>query len=162
MKDVRKAIEEDVHCTVKSLKFGYAICVCTKEDIAKYGHNPDIENLITIALWRKNNGYLMIKQVDETMGPCQVDIPLKYVRTVCKATINSNYACEWRHKVELYHRHVRAINRLVKCMSRGDRFFVYGDLFQYQSLYRSNKILAIDCNTGKQYSIRYNQISMQA
>lgn len=164
MRQVRERIDEEVGATVVNLKYGVAICVVTEKDIRErewLKDHPDYLNLIYVVLWRKQNDYLMLKTISESMGPCHYDVPLKYVNAICKETMNNEYAVKWRNKVIQYHRAKRKQNKLARAMARGDMFYVYGDLFRYvERGRRQNRILATEVNTGKVYSIRHNQISM--
>ena len=165
MADVRRAIEADVGCTVVNLKYGYAVCVVTQQDIEQrefLRNKPELLNLITIALWRKSGGCLMIKQVSEDMGPCEVNVPMKYINATCTATESNEYAVRWRERVRQYHARRKEQTAIARNMQAGDKFYVYGDLFEYRAeSAKRNCITAVECNTGKVYRIRNTQISME-
>jgi len=168
MGEVRKYIEEDTGLTVKSLKFGYAVCVEDKDAqdraIAKGRQvNPDYLNFICIALWQYRNDNLMIKQIEETMSPAKTDVSLKYANAICKATKNNEWATKWRQKVRDYHIKRNAEAKLARSFQAGDRFFVFGQSYRFirKAIRGKNCVLAenIDEN-GKLYRIKPWQIDM--
>lgn len=165
MREIRKAIEKDVGCPVVSLKFGYAICVVGKEQIDPNflnkkegdpwrGWNPECENMIIIALWRYSAGELMIKQVSESMGPCQYNVPLKYINAPCK--IEDTY--HWRDKVRQFHLNKKRQTRFVRTLKHGDPFLVYDEVFVYDAPRNASSFYAYSKN-GRRFRIRFSQVS---
>ena len=91
LRDIKQYIEEDTGMKIVKFTFSYAVCVMTKEALEAYEKRnnckrPDLLNFIVIALWRKSKDEVMVKQVDECMGPCYYDVPLKYVNAPCEAS----------------------------------------------------------------------------
>jgi len=162
MREVRERIEDDTKLTVKNLKFGYAVCVCDQTAIDKHGHNQDLLNYIMVAKWYKQDGYLMIKQIGEEMGPAELDVPLKYVNNPCVSALNEKYAVEWREKVRQFHKSCNNQQKVVRALSHGDHFFVYGELYRFQYIKNRNFVIAINTVSDKVYRIRPWQIEFTA
>jgi hypothetical protein len=165
MREVKNCIESDTGLTVKSLKFGYAVCVYDEQAMIKAKTpQPDLLNYIMIALWRVSGHEIMIKQVSEDMGPAEINVPLKYVNAPCKATANQEYAIKWRQAVRDYHRKRNEQSKIAKTLQIGDRFFVYGQSYIYVRKAMRGKDCIIASNLdegGKQYRIKPFQIEFE-
>jgi tagatose-1,6-bisphosphate aldolase len=167
MQEIREMIEKDTSMTVTSLYFGYAVCVVDDKAIEKYDHwkkvietgvNP--KNYLLIALWRKSQDQILIKQIGEECGPCELNVPLKYVNAPCEMSKNDEYAIKWRNKVREYHQKQKDNTRLMKTLISGDRFFVYGKPYKFESLKNSKWCLAKNLLNGMTYRIKASQLSL--
>ena len=145
MQQVRERIEQDTHLTVKQVRYGYAICVADKKAIQKYNLDSKLENFICISLWdySSKDGYLNIKNVDETMGPCQRDIPLKYLYATCEASKDNKFAINWRADCRTLHFERRIRMTKVRNLQEGDKLTVYGKDYTYcgRTLFSGKKFI---------------------
>ena len=158
MQDVRKYIEEDTGLTVKSLKFGYAICVYDTKAFEKAKTpQPDLLNYIMVVLWRKNSNEIMMKQIGEDMGPCELDIPMKYINAPCEAMATYKFSNDWRNKVREFHKKRKENVKRMKSFKEGDIFTTKSNReFKFISLYKNNTCLG-RCN-GVTYRVNPNSI----
>ena len=167
MQEVREMIEEDTGMTVTSLNFKYAVCVTDDKAIAKHEHwrknfKVSPKNYIMIALWYKSQGQIMIKQVSEDMGPCEIDVPMKYINAECELMKGNKFSTEWRECVRKFHKKRKAKLKLMNSMKNGDRFFCYGQSYRFNYKKNSNWCIANNLNeNGKSYRLRPGQISMK-
>lgn len=149
MREVRKLIEEDIHCTCVAVRLGYAICVVTRKDILAsreralrervlhpenkwQGYPDELENLITIVLWKyyAKDGEFMTKTMEESVGPCIYDVPMKYLKAECKAVTAERIAHEqdkvkhgyyyWREKAIAYMENKSEVEKRIRKLKRGD------------------------------------------
>ena len=162
MFEIRKMIEDDTSMTVTSLSFTHAVCVVDDKAIEKHDHwkkmiangkNP--KNYITIVLWHKSENQIMIKQIGEEMGPFQTNVPLKYINAPCEIANE-----EWRTKVRNCHAENKGKNSLLKTLKVGDRFTVYGKLYEFRYLYKNNQCIALNLEENKTYRVKASQIKI--
>ena len=167
MQDIRNYIEKDTQMTVKSVKFGYAICVVDEQAIEKYEHwtknfkDKSPLNYILIALWRYSKGEIMVKQVGEDGGPCERDIPLKYINAPCEIMDDCKYSIEWRENVRQFHAKRKAKRKLTNSFETGNKFFVYGEEYSFIRKKNSNYIIGRNLENDRIYRIRPMQVETE-
>jgi hypothetical protein len=66
----------------------------------------------------RSDGVWGYKDMEESMGPCEVDCPLKYLDMVPDP---GGYATEWREKVRAFHSGKRTKQALIKSIRPGMR-----------------------------------------
>ena len=163
MAQVRAMIENDTKLTVKSVKFGYAICIYD-ENCASYKREarPELLNMISIALWKYSNNELLIKEVTESAGPIEVDVPMKYINKPCKAMEGCKFAENWREKVRAFHQRRKKRNKLIKSFKPGSSLKVYGEDYIYirPAINYKSHFIAEEVETGKRYRIRPMQVTV--
>lgn len=100
-----------------------------------------------------NWGY---KDVDESMGPCEVNCPLALLKLapLTPTTAKYEYAVRWRKDVEEYWNHRHAAAEYVKTMKNGQRFTAHGREYIFRGLYRRDYVLAYRAEGNGPLSLR--------
>ena len=62
------------------------------------------------------------KDVDETMGPCEVNCPLKYLDMAPEGALDSEYATKWRENVREYWKDLEDGRKVASELKYGDLF----------------------------------------
>jgi hypothetical protein len=98
LKSIKKALEQDLNFThidgtVQTLLY-HSFKLGISYMAIEHKKNEDKTVFAMICLWKYSNSEVMIKTMDETVGPCYYDPPMKLLKMLTP-TIYSN-SIEWR------------------------------------------------------------------
>lgn len=104
------------------------------------------ERYICLYLIQKHEGALLYKDISESMGPLEVDCPLRFLERAPQP--EGEFAAEWRQKVQEYHQNKKESQKAQ--FEVGSEVTIYGK--QYRVMGKIKRSYAVQSlETGKVY-----------
>lgn len=115
VEDLRRQYSRDGFTLLGDAPFNGGQFFAVRRVYEKEGNEEVVEFVVT-ALTKKYDGEWSTKTMSEDMGPVEVGCPLKLLKLT--KGLDSDYAREWRKKVEAYH--VKKATDKKKTFNKGD------------------------------------------
>ena len=102
------------------------------------------------------------KDIDESMGPCQVNCPMALLQLapLTPTTEKYDYAVQWRKDVEGYWNQRKLAAEYAKTMKRGQVFTAHGREYTFHGLYKRDYVLAYRVGGFSPYRIKKTAIAI--